>query len=473
MEPSSQTTGGEEKKYVTLETGSKLSGYTQEYLERLCRLKKVDYRIWNNGQFVIELGSLLRETQTILLSNDGISFVDKGELADPVREVVGSMLSSALKEVTTTVATPEVTTPVMPIPNTVLAQETETLSGSDNASVAPTPGVAQVSPAPASEVPPMSVPVVPPSIPVSSEALVMEKGGEQIQQVLAPSIPAVTSVKVAPDSLTSEPMIVRTPIARAPVSIPTPPRPIKINTAVENITPPASVTSPVPVSSPVEEMRIPAPQVESNVSVVTEKEVVPITPSLEVHIPVPQVASSVKQTVPFGSLPGGVPVTEEVVVEQAPAHDEWDAMLFGGAPVAPDIVPKPTPAPIPERASLVNREYHPIQTSVDPRPHHDDGPLFPVLNPSGVVRPDDVQVKSAAPVVVAPEQSVPPPFVPTTPTSSPVSESYDSGQRVVVYEPKDLLSNERKGESSIPSAPLAASASSAPLIPKKPGAIYN
>ena len=105
MEPSSQTKGNDEKKYVTLETGSKLSGYTQDYLERLCRLRKVGYRIRHDGQFVIELESLLQETQTILLSYDGIPFVDPGELADPLPEVVGSMLSSALKEVKTITAT--------------------------------------------------------------------------------------------------------------------------------------------------------------------------------------------------------------------------------------------------------------------------------------------------------------------------------------------------------------------------------
>lgn len=88
---------GKEKKYVTLETGSKLSGYTKDYLERLCRLNKIDHRVWNNGQFVLELESLLKETHTILVSYDGISFIDKKELTDPIPQIVGSILSSALE----------------------------------------------------------------------------------------------------------------------------------------------------------------------------------------------------------------------------------------------------------------------------------------------------------------------------------------------------------------------------------------
>jgi hypothetical protein len=68
-----------EVKYVTLEVASKLSGYTQEYLTRLCRLGKIDYRLWNSVQIVPELESLLRETHTILVSYEGINFINKEE----------------------------------------------------------------------------------------------------------------------------------------------------------------------------------------------------------------------------------------------------------------------------------------------------------------------------------------------------------------------------------------------------------
>jgi hypothetical protein len=81
-----------DKKYVTLETAAKLSGYTKDYLERLCRLGKIEYRIWNNGQYVPELESLLKETHTILVSYEGVQIVNKDETVEapitPVAEVL-------------------------------------------------------------------------------------------------------------------------------------------------------------------------------------------------------------------------------------------------------------------------------------------------------------------------------------------------------------------------------------------------
>jgi hypothetical protein len=83
-----------EKHYVTLDVGAKVSGYTKDYLEHLCRINKVESRVWNNGQFVIELESLLTETHTILLSYEDIEFVDKAELDDPTPQIVTSILTA-------------------------------------------------------------------------------------------------------------------------------------------------------------------------------------------------------------------------------------------------------------------------------------------------------------------------------------------------------------------------------------------
>ena len=69
-------------RYLSLDTASRISGYTKDYLERLCRLHKVNCRVRGNGEFAIELGSLLKETHTILLSYEGISFLERGEFAD-------------------------------------------------------------------------------------------------------------------------------------------------------------------------------------------------------------------------------------------------------------------------------------------------------------------------------------------------------------------------------------------------------
>jgi hypothetical protein len=90
-----------EEKYITLETASKISGYTREYLERLCRTHKIHYRVWNNGQIVPELNSLLGATQAILVTHEGIVFIDKKELTDPTPQIVGDILSSAFEQAAT------------------------------------------------------------------------------------------------------------------------------------------------------------------------------------------------------------------------------------------------------------------------------------------------------------------------------------------------------------------------------------
>ncbi|OGZ05421.1 MAG: hypothetical protein A2942_03635 [Candidatus Lloydbacteria bacterium RIFCSPLOWO2_01_FULL_50_20] len=77
-----------EKRYVTLDVGSKISGYTKDYLDRLCRLNKIEHRSWIKGGFVVELDSLLRETHTLLISDEEINFIDKRELTGPREETV-------------------------------------------------------------------------------------------------------------------------------------------------------------------------------------------------------------------------------------------------------------------------------------------------------------------------------------------------------------------------------------------------
>lgn len=82
-----------EKKYITLETGSELSGYTKDYLDRLCRLGKVECAEWTRvpGQFVVEINSLLRETHTLLISHEGINFVDRREISAPKQQTIPAM----------------------------------------------------------------------------------------------------------------------------------------------------------------------------------------------------------------------------------------------------------------------------------------------------------------------------------------------------------------------------------------------
>jgi hypothetical protein len=100
---------GKEARYVTLEVGAKISGYTKDYLERLCRLRKVNYLERNMGEHVIELESLLKETQTILLSYEGLTFVDKSDLIAPTEVVLHKDVESAEARSDTP---PEFSTPV-------------------------------------------------------------------------------------------------------------------------------------------------------------------------------------------------------------------------------------------------------------------------------------------------------------------------------------------------------------------------
>ncbi len=101
---------GKEARYVTLEVGAKISGYTKDYLERLCRLHKVNYLERDMGEHVIELESLLKETQTILLSYEGLTFVDKSDLNAPAEAAQQKDVESA--EVSRNLAPPQFSTPV-------------------------------------------------------------------------------------------------------------------------------------------------------------------------------------------------------------------------------------------------------------------------------------------------------------------------------------------------------------------------
>lgn len=485
MEPSSQATGNDEQKYVTLETGSKLSGYTQDYLERLCRLKKVGYRIRTDGQFVIELESLLQETQTILLSHDGVSFVDKGELADPVPEVTRGVLSSALKEVKTVTAT-------MPYSSTLVSS-----MGLETASVSPAIASPAIAEAELSErsvstsAPEVSaiMPSVTTPIPVVTQAANSEVVNQISFQPLIPNIEesmqSVPTPVVLPEPMSEEsvppvfvhmPIIGQTPptppvpsvsapvreqvvefipapmstverisIAPHPLSIPIAPRPAQINTDALGTVPQSSAFVPTPVESP---QTSPSPLVpQSAAPIVSPAEinisdfetnalplfVVPVemnAPSL----PVADLAS-VKQSVPFGSFSVQSPIKEEVSHQEV-LHDNWGAPLLDAAAVT--IATPPKTLSVPKKPIPLNREYHPIQTSVDPRVHHDDAPLFPVLNPDGVRRQGDTEVKFNVSVLNK--------GVPRAPSST--SESTDSRQRVIVYAPEDYLQNKLTGNMS-------------------------
>ncbi len=187
---------GKETKYVTLETGAKISGYTKDYLERLCLLNKVEYRLWSNGNFVIELDSLLRETQAILLSYEGITFVDKNELTDPVPQVVGNILSSVLGGASLGAAVPPLT--------------------SYEDSPAFKSGIAQAVPTFGKTISEHSTPVSFIGRAVISDALHPEEKIEKKKESLKGSIPAVAAVPVpaATEPSKKEDAPIHVPIAK-------------------------------------------------------------------------------------------------------------------------------------------------------------------------------------------------------------------------------------------------------------------
>lgn len=479
MEPSSQAAGNDEQKYVTLETGSKLSGYTQDYLERLCRLKKVGYRIRTDGQFVIELESLLQETQTILLSHDGVSFVDKGELADPVPEVTGGVLSSALKEVKTITAT----MPYSPTPASSVSVETASVPPATLPVIAEAEVRESSVPIPVPRVPEVTPPV---ATPLSVETQVANpEVAEQIPP--RPFIPKieepmqfVATPVVFPDTMheeTAPPVFVPMQITE---QTPTPPVPsIPASQVIEFIPAGMPTMEETPIApqsvqintdalgtlyQPSTFIPIPVAPLQTSSSPLVSQSIAPIVSPTEINVPgletkamplfgAPANANAhvlplpvadlapVKQSVPFGSFPGQSSINEEVSQREV-LHDDLDALLSGADEVA--LAAPVETLSVPKKPTSLNREYHPIQTSVDPRVHHDDAPLFPVLNPDGVRRPGDTEVKFNVSVLDT--------EAPRTPSLA--SESTGSRQRVIVYAPEDYLQNKLTGK--------------IPVVPKKP-----
>jgi hypothetical protein len=89
-----------ETKFVSLDTASQISGYTKESLERLCVMGKIDYRVRGVGkEKAVEIESLLRETHAILLSYDGVAFVEPETLSEPIEDREASRVGEDLEHV--------------------------------------------------------------------------------------------------------------------------------------------------------------------------------------------------------------------------------------------------------------------------------------------------------------------------------------------------------------------------------------
>jgi hypothetical protein len=348
---------GKEKKYVTVEIGSKVSGYTKDYLERLCRLRKVEYLLRPDGGFALELESLLNETHTILLSYEGVTFMEKSSLIEPpVAEKKELFQSDALKEVVDlSVSTPLADEPVV--------TEEQSVDAPVQVHAQPIPRFGDVNH-------------------LNQQAY----GGNPFSFVGRPIISDGSNVEPI------EEKEIHIPIGGGEREAPATPNAIhhSIPVSLADRTEKAPVA---PVAPPAPE---PVHHEPTHLKIVVDQKT-------------PMNAASAKTvspstTVPHPSVPVKLSVKSGADGEQK--TDDWDNLLFGAHAQPVDHTP-PLPIkdkmPLPQIPIAPPSVFHPIQTSVDASAHHDDGPLFPTIDKAGVPPP----VRAASTGVASP-------FVPPT-----------------------------------------------------------
>lgn len=312
---------GKEKMFVTLEVGSKISGYTKEYLERLCRLQKVEYRM-RGDIYVIELTSLLDATHTILLSYEDITFVDKNELSDPPPQASAEPVSSALKTIT-----PETSS-------------------------------------------------------VNSEAsrLFTAKVAEGITQ----DIPRFSDSNRPDDSAsTAFSFVGRAVVSDGTTAVENPGNDAHTPVSVLSSTPARATPPPAPQSVTPDATPAPVTLRSAPLQPVVSAKVVPAIAHAPIHIPIGGEKSSVLTSSPEDTklpevhTPVHLQVMREKDEPKVSVPDEWDKALLGAEIVTPEPVSLPAQAPV--TAGLTPSQYRPITTSLDASAHHDPAPLFPTV----------------------------------------------------------------------------------------------
>ncbi len=370
---------GKEKKYVTLDVGSKVSGYTRDYLERLCRLRKVEYLLRENDEHAIELESLLRETHTILLSYEGVDFVDRSTLR---KESAGDASSSPKQtETTDDGATPSRPEFVKQVPRFGESHDLNARLSADNpfAYVGRSVISDGTSPDPSSK-----------------------------KEVRVPV--GITNESSSPKEISSPESLLLKEVPPPPPP-PPPPTPSMLAPATDSLRPESS-----------------HPSLHLSISDLDQEEELVVHAHQEDDVPenTQEPHNADRATV--------LPSSPETV---APL-DEWDSLLFGGEKVVHDtspvssvseipavILPETAPSsagPVSNEAFVPEQEYapflpladrpsvyRPIKTSVDASVHHDDAPLLPPLSKETLPPRAPTRVST---------------FVPP------------SGQKVVVFDPK-------------------------------------
>ena len=378
-----------EAKYVTLEVGSKISGYTKDYLERLCHLNKVAYKLWNNGAFVIELESLLHETQAILLSYEGVTFVDRAELTEPVGQISteGSMLSSASREVDTRVATMLDQKDMEGVEHQALVEratrEIPRFSDTEEGSGNPFSFVGR---AVVSDVEPKSM-----------------KGGKISPKIATAAVPEVKPAvgKPMPVVEMKKEEKIEENIAQK-ISAPSP-------AVVATIITPSSTGMHLTIKSDTEEETS-----LTHASPLTSAVHLSVTGDVRVVVPHAPTKLQIVTDVWDEELLG-----KEVVEEEGP-HEAHPTKL-----VITEVIDK-------EDTSDVVSPYRPVQTSIDREPHDDPAPLFPVIKKKTEEVKPVAEVKNEMKADVPASSVLTHAFVETLPVEQvPPSPM----QKVVVFEP--------------------------------------
>ena len=409
-----------ETKYVSLDTASHISGYTKDYLERLCRLNKVTYMLGPNGAFVIELESLLKETQAILLSYEGVTFVEKSELTEPVAQMgmENTMLSSASREVDTRVASLTGEKDMDHAPHRVFTEratrEIPHFALSENEEATGTPFsfvgravVSGVESQPVKQQKAMPNAAVSQAIPEPSKTVeqrlpekLQEKPQEKLQEnkIEIPSektiIPTIQSV-VPPQEV--KPMQVVVPNAE-PIALPAAtilPTAMHIKVMTEQKTESGAKTTPVILGAQVV-----------------------LAPFEKISAP------ELMKEKPRGNI--GVPhaPTKVKVI-----GDNWDEALLGN-----ETVNCATHVQIKDDKPNITSPYRPIQTSIDREAHDDPAPLFPVIEKKAQVPVIDAIVVEEPKVVLrASTESE------TVSTLASVGEQPSVVQKTVVFDPASAV----------------------------------
>lgn len=333
-----------EKRYVSLPTAAKISGYTTDYLERLCRLNKIECRTWNQGEFVIELTSLLAETHAILLSYEDVHFVEKSLLVPETASAPSSVAPSL------TVAR---------------SQELKPDGGTEEGKASAEKRRAGMTQ----------------SVPSFREANNVPLTGENNSIFSVIGNVVVSNGATEEKKKTSDAVLLQTNAAK--------------NGDPKNIVKSTPKVAETPADPPRAATHVPVNGVVKKIagSSPVSLSVAPLVPSLDQR--------SSTNNAPTASPVVRLDVRREHVtsVPVQAKNDEWDAMLLGGHAEIPAPAVS-TETPMPDEATA-RSPYHPIQTSVDARVHHEDLPLFPVLSALAAASP------STRPVVDTPHSAIP------------------------------------------------------------------